>query len=85
MSITLDLPLEIEQKFAAEAQELGVPLGDFIRDLLISREADEISGRPQAERVDYWLDSIAAITPSDGPSLSDDAMRRESIYSREGD
>lgn len=35
MTVTLDMPKEIEAQFTAAAQALGVPLADYLRDFIV--------------------------------------------------
>jgi hypothetical protein len=37
MTVTVNLPPEVEQAYLAEAQAKGVPLSDVVRDVLIAR------------------------------------------------
>ena len=47
MTVTLDLPPNIEQAYLAEAQAKGVPLADLVREVLIARQP----ARPPVETV----------------------------------
>ncbi len=48
MTVTLDLPQEIDARLTAEAQACGVPLSDFVLDFIINHYQDE-QGRHTAE------------------------------------
>ena len=57
MTITLDLPSELEQKLALEAAERGMPLADYAIELLslrssVTGEEDEL--RTGSDLVDFW-------------------------------
>lgn len=70
MTITLELPPDLEARFVAEAQAKGVPVGEVVT---------------AAEELDRALEEAADLIPEGVPPLSDDAMSRESIYTREDD
>jgi hypothetical protein len=38
MTVTLDLPPNVEQAYLAEARAKGVPLADLVREVLIARQ-----------------------------------------------
>ena len=45
MTVTLDMPKEIEAQFTAAAQARGVPLSDYVRDFIVEHyqeEADDL-------------------------------------------
>jgi hypothetical protein len=54
MSITLDIPEELENELSAEAQHLGLSLSDYA--LLLLSNSPTMAHRPRtgAELVDYW-------------------------------
>ncbi|MBI1900920.1 MAG: hypothetical protein HYS13_07385 [Planctomycetia bacterium] len=52
MSVLINLPSNVEQQFAAEANKLGVPLADYIVDLLVRKAGSKpMTG---AEIVEFW-------------------------------
>jgi hypothetical protein len=54
MTITLDLPEELETELSIEAQRLGLPLDEYVlRVLSIGRPAENLP-KTGAELVDYW-------------------------------
>jgi hypothetical protein len=73
MTITIELPHEIEANLLAKAQAEGLPLPqyvtNFLRRHILSPE----------ERAAAWRESAKNLPPT--PTLSDEAMSRESIYS----
>jgi hypothetical protein len=82
MSVTIDLPPEIEESLAAQAAALGVPLAEHLRRLL-AEQAGASKARPKTpqERVKLWRD--VSRLPDTKP-LSDEAISRESIYAERG-
>jgi hypothetical protein len=84
MSVTIDLPLDVEARLAAQAAERGMPLAEHLRLLLAEQAgAPEIRRKTPAERAKHWRESVAGLP--DTKPLSDEAISRESIYpGREG-
>jgi hypothetical protein len=82
MSVTIDLPPEIEANLAAQAAARGVPLAEHLRRLL-AEQADVSKAAPKTpdERVKLWRD-VSGLP--DTKPLSDEAISRESIYSERG-
>jgi hypothetical protein len=82
MSVTIDLPPDIEASLAVQAAARGVPLADHLRHLL-----EEQAGAPRAapktpeERVKLWRD-VSGLP--DTKPLCDEAISRESIYAERG-
>jgi hypothetical protein len=54
MSVTLDLPAELETELAAEAAQLGLPLAEYVLRLLASGRPPHSVPRSGAELVAYW-------------------------------
>lgn len=82
MSVTIDLPPEIEADLAAQAAARGVPLGEHLRRLLA--EQAEATKRPRKsieERIKAWRD-VSGLP--DTKPLSDEAISRETIYAERG-
>lgn len=65
MSITLDLPEELEMELSAEAAQLGISLPEYVLRLLSTGSV--IGKRPKngAELVEYWQDEGLIGTRSD--------------------
>ena len=83
MTISVQLPPHVEASFVAQARAKGVTLDEFVRAYLIEH-AKQQSGERQnlsPEELDAVLDDIADMIPTNRPPLSDQALRRESIYS----
>ena len=83
--ITLDLPPDLEARFLAESKAQGLPVAEVIKAHLYLQPPIRTSGQPSAADVLKWLNKAADVIPADVPALSDHAMSRESIYSREDD
>ena len=54
MSVTLDLPAELETELAAEAAQFGLPLAEYVVRLLASGRPPHPAPRSGAELVAYW-------------------------------
>ena len=54
MSITLELPEELENELAAEAAYLGLSLADYIQRLLATVRTEENRPKTGRELVQYW-------------------------------
>lgn len=54
MSITLDLPQELESALATEAAQLGLPLSEYVLRLLSTRSLVGQVPTTGAELVAYW-------------------------------
>lgn len=82
MSVTIDLPPEIEANLAAQAAARGVPLAEHLRRLLAEQAgASKARRKTLEERVRHWRD-VSGLP--DTKPLSDEAISRESIYSERG-
>ena len=85
MTITLELPPDLEAHFLAEAKARGVPVGEVVKAYLYYTPPVRSPKQLSAEEVDRALDEAADLIPEGIPPLSDQAMSRESIYTREDD
>jgi len=88
MTITLELPPDLEARFLAEARALGVSVGELVKAYLYQALPQRPQRSPKcltAEEVDGGLEEAADLIPEGIPPLSDEAMGRESIYIREDD
>jgi hypothetical protein len=84
VSVTIDLPPEIEASLAAQAAARGMPLAEHLRRLLAEQAgAAKAKGtrKTPEERVKLWRD--VSELPDTKP-LSDEAISRESIYAERG-
>jgi len=85
MTITLELPPDLEARFVAEAKAKGVPVSELVKVYLYHAPAELSPKQLTAEEVDRELEEAADLIPEGIPALPDEAMSRESIYTREDD
>jgi hypothetical protein len=85
MTITLELPPDLEARFVAEARAKGVPVGELVKAYLYHAPPARSPQHLTAEEVDQGLEEAADLIPGGIPPLSGEAMSRESIYTREDD
>jgi hypothetical protein len=83
MSVKIELTPETEANLAEQAAAHGVPLPQYLCNLLEER-ASPNAGNPlsPSERATLWRESVRGL-PETAP-LSDEAISRESIYSARG-
>ena len=81
MSVTIDLPPATEARLAVEAAELGVPLPQHLRRLLVAQASGSGARETPQESVKLWRD-VSGLP--DTKPLSDEAISRESIYAERG-
>lgn len=86
MTITLDIPPELEASLVAEAQARGLSLETYVKELLQQAVRARLTA-DSARRMSYeeWERNFEAFIDSfpQQPLLSDHAVNRESIYTRE--
>jgi len=83
MTITIELPPEIEARLAALAAEQGMPLPDYLQHLLEEQvPARKAASLSPAERALLWRESAKGLPHT--PPLSDEAVSRESLYDTRG-
>jgi post-segregation antitoxin (ccd killing protein) len=84
MTVTIQLPSDIEAELIAQARAQGLDLSEYVehvlREQVPSRGAS--SALSPAERADAWRESTRGLPHT--PPLSDDAISRESIYGDRG-
>jgi hypothetical protein len=84
MTVTLNLPPQVEQAYLAEAHARGLSLEDLVRDVLLARQpspaAKELPPDEWVREFKAWVESHAGNTVV----LPDAAMERESIYGDHG-
>jgi hypothetical protein len=78
MSVTIDLPPDVEASLAAQAAARGVSLAEHLRRLLVAQARGSGARETPEERVKLWRD-VSGLP--DTKPLSDEAISRESIYS----
>jgi hypothetical protein len=85
MTVTLNLPPQVEQAYLAEAQARGLELADLVREVLVAAQpvaaSTELSPEEWVRQFNAWTRSHAG---RNLPVLSDEAMSRESIYADRG-
>ena len=81
VTLRIELPPDVAAKYAAEASVRGLPLERYVRDRLIAQAPAplDMTPRERARALREWAESHRATPP-----LSDDAIRRESIYGERG-
>jgi hypothetical protein len=83
MTITIELPPEIEASLGALAAEQGMSLPDYLQHLLreqaLPRRAASLA---PGERARLWRESAKGLPHS--PPLSDEAVSRDSFYDNRG-
>jgi hypothetical protein len=83
MSVKIELTPETEANLAEQAAAQGVPLPQYLRNLLEERASPNAANPlSPAERAAFWRESVRGL-PETAP-LSDEAISRESIYSARG-
>jgi hypothetical protein len=86
MTVTLNLPPQIEQAYLAEAAARGLPLEDIVTETLIAAWRPIAQARPV--NTDEWMRRFTAWSESAAhanlPDLPEDAMSRDSIYGDRG-
>jgi hypothetical protein len=83
MTITIELPPEIEASLAALAAEQGMALPDYLQRLIEEQvPARKAAALSPAERALIWRESAKGL-PHTTP-LSDEAVSRESFYDARG-
>jgi hypothetical protein len=82
MTVTIELPPEIEAGLLAQAEAQGLPLSRYVENLLREQVAICTDTLSPAERAAAWRESVRDLPHS--PPLSDEAISRESIYGDRG-
>jgi hypothetical protein len=85
MTLTLNLPPQVEQAYLAEAHAKGLSLEALVSDVLLARQSSPANVEMSPEQ---WVDEFRAWVQSnsadDLPLLSDEAISREFIYQDRG-
>ena len=91
MTVTIELPADVEAGLLAQAQAQGLDVSDYVRNLVREQVAARaaISDHPAHDLPpEEWVRRFEAWTRSHAgdplPVLSDDAISRESIYRERG-
>ena len=85
MTITLELPPDLEARFVAEAKATGVHVSEVVKAYLSLAVPGRSQKLPTVDEIHRAFEEAAGIIPEGVPPLSDEAMSRESIYTREDD
>jgi hypothetical protein len=84
MTVTLNLPPQVEQAYLAEAHAKGLSLEDLVQDVLLARQPSPVAHQLPP---DEWVREFKAWVESHTGNtivLPDAAMERESIYGDHG-
>jgi hypothetical protein len=82
MTITVELPPELEEQFLTQASNRGLSLDAYVMECLTRLTLPNAPLHQSPAELDRILDEAADLVPAT-PPLSDFAMSRESIYTRE--
>jgi hypothetical protein len=80
MTLTIDLKPEVEAGLAAQAKAKGVSLPEYVRSLLeqFACSVKQMTPEQRATALHQWAKGFPEVAP-----LSDEAVSRESIFSRD--
>ena len=93
MTVTIELPSDIEAGLLAQAQAEGLAVSDYVQHLVLEKVAAKLNAsaaaRPASElppeewvrKFNAWTESHTALNL---PLLSDEDISRESIYRERG-
>jgi len=82
MTVTIELPAEIEADLAARAEAQGLPLPECLQQLLREQVPVRNGTLSPSQRAALWRESVKGLPHT--PPLSDEAISRESIYGDHG-
>jgi len=83
MTVTINLPSDIEADLVAQARAHGLELPEYVEHLLREQVPPRAgSALSPDERAVAWRESTRGLPHT--PNLSDDAISRESIYADRG-
>ena len=85
MTIKLELPPDLEARLVEEAKSKGLPLSEIVAAHLHRSPLERSWKYPTPEEVYKGFEAVADLLPQSIPPLSDEAVSRESIYTREDD
>ena len=84
MTIIVELPPEIEERFLAEARARGISIGAYVQKYLAGSSTTLLPPSAlSAEELNQLLDDAAGLVQCGVPPLTDEGMSRESVYTRE--
>ncbi len=83
MTVTIELPSDIEAELVAQARAHGLDLSQYVEHLLREQHSPRAgSALSPAEMAAAWRESTRDLPHT--PPLSDEAISRESIYGDRG-
>jgi hypothetical protein len=83
VTVTIQLPPDIEAGLVAQAQAQGLDLAQYVEQVLREQVPPRAGAAlSPAERAEAWRQSTRGLPHT--PPLSDDAISRESIYGSRG-
>ena len=82
MTVTIELPPEIEAGLTAQAAAQGISLQQYLRHVLEGQVPPKGQPMTPAERASLWRQGTANLPRT--PPLSDHAVSRETIYDPRG-
>ena len=82
MTLTLELPPQVEQAYRALAQARGVSLDAVVREILITAQPAGLTGPPERMSTEAWFAQFEQWADSfpESPLIPDEALRRENLY-----
>ena len=87
MTVTIPVPLTSDEQAAlvAKAKAQGVSVDSLLRTAVLNIIAPAPDSKPpiSVEEFDKVFEEIADMIPPGIPSLSDESLRRENMYTRE--
>jgi len=85
MTLTLNLPPQVEQAYLAEAHARGLSLDALVSDVLLARQPSAANTEmPPEQWIGEFRDWVHSHSGDDLPLLSDEAISREFIYQDRG-
>lgn len=86
MTVTIDLPPQVEQAYRELAAVTGVPVDTLVRDAVVASIPIAPASGMIPEDPEEWIREFKAWAASHSglPVLSDEAMSREFIYAERG-
>jgi hypothetical protein len=86
MTVTLNLPPNIEQAYLAQAQARGLPLEEVMAETLVA--AQQATEEAPALSYEEWMRELTAMGQMNAdknfPILSNEDLRRENMYDDRG-
>lgn len=82
MTVTIQLPPDIEADLVTQARARGLDLTQYVERLLREQVSPSPAALSPADRAKSWRESVQGLP--DTPPLSDEAISRESIYGDRG-